>query len=252
MKKKLAIAFLAFLIPSSLLAFETAMPSLKVPTNLEAKEGEFRILHRFIGPVNHKTVDTAMGMTEGAFVNLGIRYLIWSKLEANFSYQTRTREYITGLSYAYFIPRAYLRAQLDGQFFSYKDSQRKNNLFGLLSLQSEPILKRISPVINLGYDGYNHRFGPGFGVSVMIIKKFEVMGEYYPIWKRGNDSFLNSKNAFVFGLKDNTAGHHFMLLLTNSWATEPRRQMLGAKTNDIYFGFNIERWFSVDEFIHAE
>ncbi|MCX5859382.1 MAG: DUF5777 family beta-barrel protein, partial [Proteobacteria bacterium] len=224
--KKLVIALLVFLIPSSLPAFEQAMPSLKVPTNLEAQEGEFRILHRFIGPVNHQTVDTAIGMTEGAFVNLGLRYLIWSKLEANFSYQTRTREYITGLSYAYFIPQAHLRAQLDGQFFSYKDSKRKNNYFGLLSLQSEPILKRVSPVINFGYDGYNHRFGPGFGINIIIIKKFEIIGEYYPVWKKDKNPLLGSKNAFAFGLKDNTAGHHFMLLLTNSWATEPRRQML--------------------------
>ncbi len=252
MIKKLSIAFMIILIPSSLPAFETAMPSMKVPSNLQAQEGEFRVLHRFIGPVNHQPIDTAIGMTGGAFVNLGIRYLIWSKLEANFSYETRTKEYITGLSYAYFIPQAYLRAQLDGQFFSYKDSQRRNNFFGLLSLQSEPILKRISPVINLGYDGYNHRFGPGFGVNIMLIKKFEVLGEYYPVWKKDKNPLLGSKNAFAFGLKDNTTGHHFMLLLTNSWATEPRRQMLGAKTNDLYFGFNIERWFSIDEFIHAE
>jgi hypothetical protein len=105
--------------------------------------------------------------------------------------------------------------------------------------------------VNVGYDGHNHRFGLGLGLNIVLIKKFELIGEYYPVYRDDTNPNVRKKNAFAFGLKDNTSGHHFMLLLTNSWATEPRRQMLGADTNDFYFGFNIERWFSIDEFIHS-
>ncbi|MCX5868381.1 MAG: DUF5777 family beta-barrel protein [Proteobacteria bacterium] len=251
MIKKLTIAFLIFLLPQSLPAFEQAMLSMKVPTNLEVKDGEFRILHRFIGVFHDNTFKTAMGMTEGANVNFGIRYHIWSKLEANLSYLTRTKEIIAGASYAYLLPQAYLRSQLDAQFFTYDPGtgDRRNSYFGLLSLQSEPIFKRVAPVINLGYDGDNHRFGLGLGVSIILIKKFELIGEYYPV--KRDEPGLGPKNSFAFGFKDNTAGHHFMLLFTNTWASEPRRMMLGtrARGSDLYFGFNIERWFNVDEFV---
>ena len=256
MIKKIAVALLIFLMPQSLPAFEQSMLSLKVPTNLQVKDGEFRILHRFIGVFHDRTFDTAMGMTEGAHVNLGIRYHIWSKLEANISYLTREKEIIAGAGYAYLLPQAYLRSQLDAQFFSYDPGtgNRQNNFFGLFSLQSEPIFKRVAPVLNLGYDGDNHRFGLGLGVSIILIKKFELIGEYYPVYRDDSNPNVKTKNAFAFGFKDNTAGHHFMLLFTNSWASEPRHMMLGTGTRiqsgtDLYFGFNIERWFNLDEFI---
>jgi hypothetical protein len=244
------------LFPSSLPAFEQAMLSMKVPTNLEVKDGEIRILHRFVGVFHDNTFKTAMGMTEGANVNFGIRYHIWSKLEANLSYLTRTKEIIAGASYAYLLPQAYLRSQLDAQFFTYDSGtgNRRNSYFGVLSLQTEPIFKRVAPVLNLGYDGDNHRFGLGLGVSIILIEKFELVGEYYPVYRDDSNQKVKSKNAFAFGFKDNTAGHHFMLLFTNSWASEPRQMMLGTGTRiqsdtDLYFGFNIERWFNVDEFI---
>ena len=116
-------------------------------------------------------------------------------------------------------------------------------MFGLLSLQTEPILGRITPVVNLGYDADEEEFGAGFGLAITLIEltgtiqKLSAIGEYFPTT---NESDM--EQTFAFGIRIETYGHHFDLILGNSSELGERRSMAGTLSNvDMTFGFNIRR-----------
>lgn len=227
-------------------AYERSMLNLKTPTELEKGEMEFTVRHRFSGKINEKPFDNFLGMDVGGTnIGIGFRYIVWSKLELNvlrtrgtFQYEN---EYTLGASFAHSF--SVLRTQMGLQFFS--SGERKSNLFGQLDLRSEPILERVIPVVNIGYDGHNRRVGLGFGVLIafdeLTFSSFEglsLIGEYFPT---ANEDNLNS---FALGIKLKTYGaHQFALLISNGQAISTRRLMLGTKINDLRLGFNIQRLF---------
>lgn len=228
--------------------FETDLLNLKVPSSIKPGTIMLGIEHRLIG-----------GLT-GANVDFGARGMVWSGVELNASYahytyeprdQTRN-EYRLGASYVYRVPRV-LRVQGDAQFFSYQVPEaaaRRQSVFGLLSLAGEPILKHVTPVVNLGYDGYERRLGLGAGLDLGVpfnVGPFRLMhlsGEYYPVIAR--DTLRDGRqNSFAGGVTFETYGHHFQFVVGNSLETGPRRLMLGAPKNNLYLGFNIHRFLDL-------
>lgn len=163
MKRLFLITVLFILFTSRMiLAYEQGMLNLKTPTNLGKGQKEFKISHRFKGKISEEPFDTFFGMDQGVNVSISFRYTVWSELELKVSRIWDGKEYTTGASYAYSLPEIPIRSQIDLQFFSYREYsieedqfERKGGVFGLFSLQSESILKRITPVVNLGYDAYN-------------------------------------------------------------------------------------------------
>jgi hypothetical protein len=179
-------------------AWEEDMLNLKVPTNLKAGSIVVDIEHRLLSGFN------------GANVDLGLRGVIWSKLEFNSSYEkymdnprdNTKNEFTIGASYAYFLPKL-VRGQVDVQFFSYEkllSNTRKQNLFYQLSLQNEP-MKSLRLAMNLAYDGDNKHVGfgvglnAGFNISFGPIQRLNLVGEYYPVIKRDN-AMIGAKNCF--------------------------------------------------------
>lgn len=249
MKKILFVVFLFIFVPKILLAYETDMLNLKTPTGLEKGKGEFKIQHRFKGKVSEEPIDTFLGMDRGVAVGIGFRYVVWSKLELNALRIWDGKEYTAGVSYTYSLPQVPVDSRIDIQFFSYEEFnleeeafERKNNLFGLLSLQGEPILKRIKPVVDVGYDGEENNFGAGLGISVLVLEKkgllqkIRVLGEYFPT------AYDDQKRCFTFGVRLQTFGHNFDFIFGNNSEIGMRRLMSGTGTEDgIYFGFNIKR-----------
>ena len=247
--KRFRVFFLLLLIIAAPMTFawEEDMLNLKVPTNPKAGSIVVDIEHRLLIGFN------------GANFDLGLRGVIWSKLElyssyAKYMYNPRDNtknEFTIGASYAYFLPKI-LRGQVDVQFYNYEEltNNSKQNLFYQLSLQSEPILKTFIPVVNVAYDGDNQRFGYGAGLNIGFnisfgpIQRLSLIGEYFPIFNR-NSTMLGSKNCFAAGLVLGTYGHHFMFLLGNSLEMGGRRLMLGAPKNTMYFGFNIQRFLDL-------
>ena len=238
------MVILLFVRVSMVFAWEEDMLNLKVPTNLKAGSIVVDIEHRLLSRFN------------GANFDLGLRGVIWSKLEINSSYakymfnprDNTKNEFTIGASYAYFLPKLF-RGQVDVQFFSYEkelSNARKQNLFYQLSLRNEPILKSLRLVMNLAYDGDNKHIGlgaglnAGFNVSFGPIQRLSLIGEYFPILNH-NNTMLGEKNSFAAGIVFGTYGHHFMFMLGNSLEMCSRRLMLGTPKNTIYFGFNIQR-----------
>ena len=245
------MAILLVVMVPMVFAWEEDMLNLKVPTNLKAGSIVVDIEHRLLSGFN------------GANVDLGLRYLIWSKLEFNSSFtkylaipsDTAQNEFTLGVSFANYLPKI-LRLQADIQFFTYEQEiakERRQNFFYQLTVQSEPILKTFTPVINVAYDGRNKRVGfgagldAGFNISFGPIQRFSLIGEYFPVVNR-NNTMRDDKNSFATGIVFGTYGHHFMFMLGNSLEIGSRRLMLGAPKNSMYFGFNIQRHLDLKTF----
>lgn len=253
MMRKISTIIIFMIAAQLLWALEPSVLNLRVPTGLEKKQMLVIIQHRFYGKINENPIDTHFGIDLGANVCIGMRYRILSNIDLGGSYTRSQKEYTMGAGYAISIPQIFLKSQVGIQYFDYKMpeiSERRRNLFYNLALQSEPIFGKIMPVVNAGYDGYNKRFGFGAGVAIgfnldfSYLRKLEIIGEYYPVFER-DSTVTGPKNSFACGLKLSTFGHQFMFLISNNTEISARRLMLGASTNNLYFGFNVQRFINL-------
>jgi hypothetical protein len=178
-----------------------------------------------------------------------MRYRLWPALELNASYIRSKKEYAAGAGYALPLPGA-VRSEIALEYFDYEEpamTERRRNLFYQLFLQSEPLAGHVSLTADAAYDGYNLRFGSGFGVDCGFaldfgpVENVHIVGEYYPLFA-GDSTITGPENSFAAGIKLGTYGHHFTLFLGNNTSIGMRRLMLGAPANYLYFGFNVLRF----------
>jgi hypothetical protein len=231
----------------SLYAFEPSALNLRVPSYLEKNSLVFDVQHRAYGVLTEDPLDSFFGMKLGANVNVGIRYAVLQRLEVNASYTTFEKEYRLGASYAHYFPQIFLKGQVDIQYFDFEYSgERNSNFYYGLTLQSFLLGGIFIPTANMAYDGFNEKFGLGFGIDLGFdwyfgpIEHISLIGEYYPILQ-SEVPITGAENYFAAGLRLDTYGHHFMMQISNGWEIGPRRLMLGVPTNDFYMGFNIHR-----------
>ena len=247
--RALWIVMLAVSIPVGCVAYEPSMLNLTVPSALEPRQGEITIQHRFYGQVNEQPFQTFFGMDLGPNVGLMLRFPIGGGFEIKGGRIRDFKEYVLCASYSKHLPGIPLSGRLDIQYFTFKKDEitdRKGDMFYQVALQSDPILKRAQPCLNLGYDGYSERVGLGAGLTMQILERLSFLGEYYPVLDRDQEDDVASarvgpKDCFAFGIKVQTYGHHFFLMVGNSYAIGTRRLMMGTDSNDLYFGFNIQR-----------
>lgn len=247
MNKVTAAIFSTILIAAAAPAFERDMLNLEMPSALDAGNAVIDIQHRFYGPVGDDPVGTVFGMAGGANVHLGFRYCPWQSFEVEPALTLSQREYSVAAGYTSRVSKI-AATKVNVEFFSYLlpgVEDRRQNFFYSLAVEGEPMLKVMSPALVLGYDGYEERFGAGFGLAAGfdregLVKHVAFIGEYYPVLSR--DAERNGpKDCFAAGFELQTYGHHFAFLVGNSSQIGTRRLMLGAETNDLYFGFNIYR-----------
>lgn len=252
--KKLCLILLLFVAQISS-GLEPAMLNLKVPSGLEKNQLVFGIQHRFYGKLTENPFGTFFGLDAGANVGVNLRYSVWPRLDIYGSYTRWQKEFTLGAGYAYFIPRLF-RSQINIEYFNYEKlglpdtiSKRRRNFFYSFLLQGEPVVNQIRPTVNVGYDGYNQRFGLGLGLDVGFeleigpIEGMNIIGEYFPIINQ-DTMVTGPKNSFAAGIKLNTYGHHFMLFIGNKSEIGTRRLMLGTHTNDLFLSFKIHRFLS--------
>jgi len=226
---------------------EHCMPGLAVPTQIDEQNLEASIAHRFSrtpGP------DFPDNFIQFANVRLGLRYVVLPRLEVGTSYQFFQKEYTFHGAYSLFLPDLFLRTQALVQFFGAKhdiDNGWDHNLLYQLNLQSEPLAGRLLPAVNLVFDGLSQKAGLGTGLDVVVTDNVDLVGEYYPVLGK-RDTLFDGKqvvNCFQAGVRFTTAGHHFTLTIGNTYEIGIRRLMAGTASNTIYYGFNIERLFSL-------
>jgi hypothetical protein len=246
-----SLLFAVCLLSASAAGFETDLLNLKVPSSIKPGTIMLDIEHRLPSDFS------------GANVALGLRGMVWSGLELNGAYShymfsprdSALNEYWLGFSYAHHIP-GLLRVQGDVQYFSYAArnvARRLQNVFGLLSIASEPIARRVTPVLNVGYDGSAQHLGLGAGLNfgfpfnVGPFRQVDICGEYSPVLAR-DTLRMDEQDAFAAGITFETYGHHFQFLVGNSPEIGTRRMMLGATSRSLYLGFNIHRFLDLKSF----
>jgi hypothetical protein len=219
------------------------MPNMTTPSELEARQAVFGVYHRFHGKIDDKPAENFLGMDQGANVVVGLRFSPGWGVEAKaFRRLVYPKETILGISAVHAIPGLPMKAQLDIQTFSnlksYATDDRKSDWFGLISLQSAPLLNRITPVFNVGLDHLSEHTGTALGVSIRVLENLHIQGEYSLLTDKEEADFTNS---YSVGLRLLTYGHHFTFIAGNNQEIGPRHFMLGSPSDDLYFGFNILR-----------
>jgi len=250
MMKALALLSM-FLILVPLAAYQDVGFTVFSPTSLSEKEAEISIFHRFQGPVDEDVWNSLFGLNTGANVSMGFRRNLISTLEAKASY-TRTKKRVElGASWRPTAERSPVAAQVDAAWFSFTETgitKRRNNFLVIASARNNWMSERATLTINAGYDAYYERVVTAVALHAKINEDVAIVGEYYPVWDRGSappelQAHLGSKDAFAFGVKFGTWGHHFMFSLSNSWQNHPATMSLGTDESDLYLGFNIQRRF---------
>ena len=65
----------------------------------------------------------------------------------------------------------------------------------------------------------------------------------FPVIDEKQREKTKNEIPYSFGVKLSTAGHHFVLLLSNTTVFGPRELMWGTETRDLRLGFVIQRIF---------
>lgn len=105
--------------------------------------------------------------------------------------------------------------------------------------------------MNVGYDAYYEHNTLGLGIDINMknsiswltfTDNMSLLAEYYPQIDK-IDGISGENDSYAFGIKFQTFAHHFEILLTNSTNMDARTMALGTDSEDLHFGFNINRKF---------
>jgi hypothetical protein len=248
--------FILFALSAAAMAYEEqCFPNLKVPSSLSPGNLEANIQHRFYGRIDTGGT-TFFGLATHAFASFGLRYDVWRTLEAFTAFYNSGKEVEFGASYAYLFPSAFVKLQAEGTYYNFSAydplGQEKRRQAGcvLFDFQTYPIIQSITPALDAGYDFDKRRWGMGLGLNVTLFEGFDLFGEYFPLVQKDPQDSIHTDNAFSFGFKISTAGHHFLFFLQNSVYDEgfgtigSRHVMFGSDNNKLHFGFEIQRLFA--------
>ncbi|MBD3184304.1 hypothetical protein GF312_18620 [Candidatus Poribacteria bacterium] len=231
--------------------YSLEMLNLAAPGNEEVGQIEFNVKHRFYGTLHDQPSDTFFGLDSGANVSIEIGATVFKGLGIHAGRIRDSQEYLLGVNYSYPIPLTPMQTQLDVQYFNFKEfdlesgeEERKNGGAFILSLKSDPLFDRLTPVVDVGFESQEQKFGAGFGASIMVmegnglLQKLSIICEYFP-----TKSEDNRDNSFSFGLKAETYGHHFDFIFSRDSHITFHRLMNGSTINGgLRFGFNIKRY----------
>jgi hypothetical protein len=246
------IVFLIVTLTSVAFSYEISGFTLRYPSQLKGLQLEAEIGHRLYGAVNNNPQETFLGFNTGANVDARLRFSAWPFLDVAAAYIVDKKEASLGVTGSYSITPVFLRTALSielvGADYLKPDFSigRDLNAFADGIIASEPILGRISPAINVMYDGISGTFGLGFGLQVIAFDFLDAAVEYYPRLTGKTGSNGEKYDSYSFGFIIKTDRHQFSILMGNNYGMNPRIQMKGAADNNLRFGFTIKRLFSFD------
>jgi hypothetical protein len=226
---------------SAAFSYEPSLINCVVPSSLEAPSLELTVQHRFRRIIGKPQL---INFFDGANVRIGLRGQVWKGLEASLDYGVTGTELDAGAGYSYSFISRWLSGGAWAHFFTYEvPIGRATNVFILASAQSELLKDRLFLTVDASYDNYYIYFGVAAGVLVRIVPAVDLVAEYSPL----HDDLAPSPKktgSFSVGVKVNTVTHQFKFLVSNSPDIGPREMMRGAQSNDLRFGFSLQKHFS--------
>lgn len=238
-------ALLVLALP--LLGYGPGMLNIETPSPfVEQGSIEFRLNHRFYGSaLKDEPMETFFGMDNGANVGVELGWFPISGLELRAGHVRSGREYMLSGLWSAFVDR--FQASFSMGYSSVKPAANQDREGGLtlLGAFSAPFAEgRVIPTVNYCYDQRLERHGPGFGLSVGLTDNTALVGEYFPVVNRDDESpAILPEDAFAFGVRRTTWGHQFVMCLGNGKGVGPGGQLNGAATNDLSIGFTVRRMF---------
>jgi hypothetical protein len=248
MRRKVLLVLLLLVGTAACWAYEPSLPNMTVPSTLGQGDLDALFVHRFLGSAFDNPLETLLGLTIGANVGFGARYMIVPGLQARAYYFTDGQEVSGGLGYGRWFADSTIGVQADALVFSPVDATgRQIGVFGSVTAQAALFSYMLRLDLEAGYDSFLNHIGVGIGARFDIIPGLTVYAELYPFIPQGwelHPEQMGTTTAYVLGVMITTFGHQFSLLAGNSFALGERRLMAGAPpTNGLYLGFNIQRKF---------
>jgi hypothetical protein len=233
---------------NGLMAFEAGQLSLDTPNVLKKSEGSFNIRHRFFGVADDS--EKFFGSDDGGNMHIGLKYAVMDNLVLGVDHTRDESAYGIGLEYAHDFKWASLGVRANG--FRLNKGTKKDKSYQFIgSMQTPNYFDHVRFTGNIGHDAYFEHTIAGLGVDINMAnpiswlaftENLSVLGEYYPqVDKVAGVS--GEYDAYAFGIKSQTYGHHFELLLSNSTNMDPRTMSLGTNSDKLHLGFNINRKF---------
>lgn len=249
--KRLFLSLLTIWAALQLFAYQHAAFSLGTPTKLYNGEAELSLAHNFYGNVNEDVLDTFFGMDQGANVSLAFRRNFFGALELKTGY-TRVQNRLEASAAWKLTPQdfpASIQVETIYQNFRQPGNDERRQNFAYMLVAQNYIYSDIAVLtLNLGYDGYYERPVNGWGISIQAWDGMQLIGEYYPVWDRDSAKdivrqYLRDYDAYSFGIKLDTYGHHFIFVLGNAYGLSALTQSMGAANDKLHLGFRLQRRF---------
>jgi len=250
MKKIVLVACIA-LFSEGAMAYEAGQLSLDTPNVLKQSEGSFGIRHRFYGEFDD--YEKFLGSDDGGNMYFSLKYAVMDNLVIGVDHTRDQSGYGLVIEYAKDFTE-YGSAGIRLNTFSidnFNFEERQKSYFINAAYQTPNFFDHIRFTANAGYDAYYEHNTLGFGIDINMKNKItwltytenmSLLAEYYPQIDEV-DGISGDNDSYAFGLKFQTFAHHFEILLTNSSNMDPRTMALGTNSEDLHFGFNINRKF---------
>lgn len=248
--KKLTTSMTVLCLTSSLVAFESGQLSLDTPNVLKKNEGSFNIRHRFYGEIDD--AEKFLGTDDGGNMHFVLKYALADNFLVGIDHSRAENAYGIGMEYAQDFKWIKAGIRLNGFRLNNSNFEKtQKSYFINTSLQSKNYFDHLQFTANIGYDAYSKHHIAGVGVDLNVnnfipfltfTEKVSLLAEYYPQIDKV-EGVSGKNDAYSYGVKFQTYGHHFEILATNASNMDARTMSLGTNSDDIHFGFNISRKF---------
>jgi len=249
------VFLLAAILASTAGAFgyEQGMPALDVPYSMQSGKLEVTIQHRFVGEAFKDIFDTFFGADSGANIFLGCRYFLPAGLEVDASHQRAGGQYDLGAGYNRQFSGFPAGVHLGVSVFTIKaptaadQKNRDTGFYGSAGVEAGPLAGRFDLAATLAYDSDAGRPCLGFGVDASVTERMNLVGEFYPAMDGDSAHPALGNDCWAAGIRVNTWGHQFSLLMSNSTAIGLRSLAGGTYPVDdhVRLGFIVRRQLSI-------
>jgi len=249
--KKIVFFVMFALLSEGAMAFESGQLSLDTPNVLKQNEGSFGIRHRFYGKADD--YEKFLGTDDGGNMYFSLKYAVMDNLLIGIDHIRDQSGYGLGIEYAkdlkFFGTAGFRLNTFTIDDFNFDDRQK--SYFINVSYQTPNFLDHVRFTTNVGYDAYYEHETLGLGIDLNMknniswltfTENLSLLAEYYPQIDEV-EGISGDNDSYAFGIKFQTFKHHFEILLTNSSNMDPRTMALGTNSDDLHFGFNINRKF---------